>query len=832
MKFGKHLQEEAVLGWRYVDYIGLKQLLKSIVDKGAAARKPRQVNSFAQQLAEELKAVEAFFIEKQAEARRELERLQNDLYVCEGWVESNYPDTDDHLEGIVQGFTDLGLVVAKLLHYLELNVTATRKIVKKYSHVTGHHAGPSLLSGAGALEFERLSDPYELTEIVIAVQAGLERSRVLRSALRGRREARRSVRQSPYAGADATSKGASGYGTVPRKGYASPGGVEGVINEEALDSDSDGAEIPDKIKLGAVHGLEESNPMLRRHSSNASDASNSNDDQSSLRFRRFLASQLLISNATHKRLAAELELSRARVNRKPRHEYFHNLTQAFTQGKNQESGTAEGAAKTRAMRQDRRNQTALIVGVLMLALLYSMNLGSLAPYNLFYAEVTATPIGSSAFSFAAIRLCSWVCAFAVASLSRRGFFSVVIASAVALTLGNLLYASVFSTYFEYGPEGVAGQPGDPQIIEDRAAHTDVMLLAGFFMIGTGGFLINVLPALACGRPTIVLSRCVEKLAATAFATAVLGELIGRAVSACTTSWDFGKETRFHSLLINGLSLPALVLSGLWLAVLASLVVPWLLRGLYRACCVPARAPLTSTEEDEVHPLYAGISSILSANYLKRLDVTSVYGGATAKASVPVPDWTFGLALQGCSAFAQAIVFGVTIVNLQMVFSAAWPVVSLVSLAWSAVVFPSLYATTLAIRFAGAWLVLRMSLVVSVFLACFLLPLDGIGTTYTFARFLSLSIALQIFLVALRSVSNYGMCRLAERGADEAPLPQYGLLGPLLAVEASRYCGEVAAYTLLGIALRETVFDPSAVLNYAFGAVALLLGTCLLAIAGH
>jgi len=455
-------------------------------------------------------------------------------------------------------------------------------------------------------------------------------------------------------------------------------------------------------------------------------------------------------------------------------------------------------------------------------------LGSIAPYNLFYAEVTTTPIGSSAFSFAAIRLCSLVCVMATASSSRRAFPAVIVVTAIALIVGNLLYASVFSTFFEHGPRDAAGDPGDPKIVEDRAAHTDVMLLAGFTLMGVGGFLLNVLPALACGSPSIVLAHRVEKVAGMAIATAAMGDVVGRSISACTTSWDYAEEAKFKMFLINGLSLPALGISALWLVIVACMVLPWVIHLMYRACCIPANISDIDLSSNDSNPLYAGISSILSADYLKRFNVAT-YAGIRASESAPIPDWTFGLILLGVTGFAQTMVVCVTIVNLQMVFSAAWPAISVIALASSVVVLPMWYLTLQLVNSLGARFVLRASLLATAILTGLMLPMNGLETSYDLAYFLILASLLHVSLIMLRSVSSFGLCHLFERGVDDAPLSQYGLLGPIIASETSRYCGEAAAYTLLGLTLRETVYDPLAMINYTLGAVFVFLATCWLAI---
>jgi len=198
MKFGKQLAEEAIPGWRYVDYARLKSILQDLVrprpgHEGPVEGQPgadRLVSPsraqgggkpFHEEVKDELVSVESFLATKQEELHTRISKLQDELYVLKGWVESDFPDTEKHLESSIQQLTSVGIELAQLLQYINLNVSAARKILKKYHRVTGHHAGPGLMMEGGSLK--RLSDPRILSEMVEAVQLGLEEGRRIRQML-------------------------------------------------------------------------------------------------------------------------------------------------------------------------------------------------------------------------------------------------------------------------------------------------------------------------------------------------------------------------------------------------------------------------------------------------------------------------------------------------------------------------------------------------------------------------------------------------------------------------------------------------------------------------
>jgi len=814
MRFGERLRREAIAGWRYVNYDELKDVIQALVRGNSSSQGDRR--NFSECLMVELVAVEMFFTEKQQEVGKKLQRLQNDLYNMECFIESGYPDVAEHLDRLIEKFTELGLEIAKLLQFLELNVTATRKIVKKYSHVTGHHAGSSILTGSEGETLERMSDPFELSEMAVAVQAGLERTRLLRASLKRMKEARRALQPPnnstgsiPVQHQDHQQQAGAG---TPRNSFRSD-------SENSTNATNYGSFTRNKVEHGKE--IEET------------------EYEANLTFRRFLASQLLASERTHRHLADEADLLSERIRRKPREAYLHSLSRLEKDGeidnemkrgleKELEGPKSGQKLPIMYLLDDPQATPAMVIlPVLALSSLYHTSIEAIAPFNLFYTEITGNPLGSSALSFATLWMSSWVCMFSLVSMTRKNLTLPVLGTCFSCLIGNLLYARVFSRYFEHGPD-LNGPISSPAVLEERVTHEDFLLLASFALIGAAGFLGNILPALACARPQFTQAGRVERVAGLAVFNVFLGRIVGGAATTFATSLQFQSNHYGLGFLLNGLTVPALVIACLWALMIVVLLIPVFFGHLYRLCCLPAR---DFSMNDEVRidvpswRTYAGIASMMSASYTSFMGVNRPVS-TTVDA---ISDWPMGLMLEAVASFSQRIVKCAIIVNMQMVFSANWSFIALICLATILIEIPVAYLTYILVRWQGSWFVLRLTLALSSFTACFLLPLNGIGTAFTLPRFLALGGFLMIFGFMLEFVTSFSLCRLFEKVPKNSPLQNYGVLGPILSVQAAQFFGNVLAYLLLALSLQDVFSDPTTVLLYSFGSIALLQTTLLIVV---
>jgi len=186
MKFGKRFSSEVEDGWRYVNYPKLKERCKAL--DGELIGSPSdenihdQVASFAEEIAFEIKEVEKFMDEQITTLRGEVNGAVEALQLAEDWIDSQYSNVDEQLEKVHSDLVTMGVQVAKLLKCLDINVTAARKIVKKYDKHMGYYTGTMLFS-SGSTSLERLSDPFQFSELVKEIQNNLDREYYLRNKL-------------------------------------------------------------------------------------------------------------------------------------------------------------------------------------------------------------------------------------------------------------------------------------------------------------------------------------------------------------------------------------------------------------------------------------------------------------------------------------------------------------------------------------------------------------------------------------------------------------------------------------------------------------------------
>lgn len=139
MKFGRFLLEQEHAPWRehYIDYAMLKRIVYDSAETAAEAAPGARarllvpdVERFMQRLDGEMERVSAFYARTAGELRDQLVRL------------SVKQQAHGASEALVEALRDVGRTAVLLVQFLELNVTALRKILKKHEKrvVAGHVA--------------------------------------------------------------------------------------------------------------------------------------------------------------------------------------------------------------------------------------------------------------------------------------------------------------------------------------------------------------------------------------------------------------------------------------------------------------------------------------------------------------------------------------------------------------------------------------------------------------------------------------------------------------------------------------------------------------------
>lgn len=219
MKFGDVLEKEMKKEWRdeYVDYAGLKQLIKRMTKKqpsneineslgngntnnisnnnntstaatSTATGSTREVDTFVsgakfvEALKIEIEKVTRFAEKQEGIYKTRLRALDSHREHLRGWKNAQLPDVDSLIEKLANDYAELGRDVASLLQYVVLNGLGIRKILKKLERYTGQNSTSGLIvdvtDASGWLK--RLSDSTALTELVSGVQTSLALTNELR----------------------------------------------------------------------------------------------------------------------------------------------------------------------------------------------------------------------------------------------------------------------------------------------------------------------------------------------------------------------------------------------------------------------------------------------------------------------------------------------------------------------------------------------------------------------------------------------------------------------------------------------------------------------------
>ena len=132
MKFGRRLLELEYEPWKsyYVDYEKLKNILED-ADGEPSANRERE---FVRQLNREIEKTVLFFLQEQGQLASRLSQLHQEerQYGLDLAKQSEKTITRAKLRKLSQAYRDIGEDLVHLIHFVELCVTAVRKILKKH----------------------------------------------------------------------------------------------------------------------------------------------------------------------------------------------------------------------------------------------------------------------------------------------------------------------------------------------------------------------------------------------------------------------------------------------------------------------------------------------------------------------------------------------------------------------------------------------------------------------------------------------------------------------------------------------------------------------------
>jgi hypothetical protein len=164
MKFGQQLLTKRYSPWAdfYLDYEALKKILED--HKRRSSTKDRLTLTTTQQssseeenetddmsirfvalLEKQVKKIVQFFLKQQGQLATRLEetldpqllRLLEASDLLEDLSQSQ--QLQEQIRLLLDDYTEAGITLLRLVHYIDLNVTGLRKICKKYDKLTGHH---------------------------------------------------------------------------------------------------------------------------------------------------------------------------------------------------------------------------------------------------------------------------------------------------------------------------------------------------------------------------------------------------------------------------------------------------------------------------------------------------------------------------------------------------------------------------------------------------------------------------------------------------------------------------------------------------------------------
>ncbi|TYZ59409.1 hypothetical protein PybrP1_001030 [[Pythium] brassicae (nom. inval.)] len=174
VQFAKKLAAAQRPEWtgHYLEYKQLKKRLKNVIGarREATADRAREQEGFQRALDSEVERVVLFFLTKQGEFARTLAALRRSQ-------DQLLPDDLEAMHSLSDGFRKVGDDLVQLLHFVELNATGIRKILKKHDKTLKEHKimGSYLSSrtDSQASHLQQLYHDEGISAIIATIRAAL-----------------------------------------------------------------------------------------------------------------------------------------------------------------------------------------------------------------------------------------------------------------------------------------------------------------------------------------------------------------------------------------------------------------------------------------------------------------------------------------------------------------------------------------------------------------------------------------------------------------------------------------------------------------------------------
>lgn len=181
MKFGKLLKNSMRDKWKnnYINYDKLKRILKTYTEENKVISENN--TSFHEELLIELNQIVSFGTNIRSDLSNNCRKVSHLIEQLKCWQKSGFPDLENTILKIEEETLKLGKELCFFLNYIELNVTAVTKVLKKHDKKLGQHIGPTFLDKFKKTHLDTFTDISELSRISKIVESILEECRLLKT---------------------------------------------------------------------------------------------------------------------------------------------------------------------------------------------------------------------------------------------------------------------------------------------------------------------------------------------------------------------------------------------------------------------------------------------------------------------------------------------------------------------------------------------------------------------------------------------------------------------------------------------------------------------------
>lgn len=130
--------------------------------------------SFQEVILLELNKTVEFGTKQKQSVLEKLNKLKYEQKKLELWQQSGFPDLEAEVQKLETDYIALGKVVMDLLDFIELNVVAIKKCLKKWDKLRGQQVGLSLLSRFEKTHLNSFLDIRQLKLVFIELNEGLK----------------------------------------------------------------------------------------------------------------------------------------------------------------------------------------------------------------------------------------------------------------------------------------------------------------------------------------------------------------------------------------------------------------------------------------------------------------------------------------------------------------------------------------------------------------------------------------------------------------------------------------------------------------------------------